>query len=319
MLRQTFLASLLATAPVFAQRCDSVIPILPPKNVTVPPTNGTAGHNGTTFLISARQFTPEPDYPPTPAPPTIPLYVHVVAGSNARKDGYLTEQEVIDQVNIIHDLFKPRGISFRHDASMRQWVVNASWAGPDRDFNEMKEALHKGDYRTINLYIRNITIRDYGGSCSNPWTQEEIWNVPFPRRLLQDGCVINTETLAGSGHSFMNMGKTAVHEIGHWFGLFHTYEAGTVRDGVNPPNPCWAGNPGDEVKDTPRCKNVSPAGQCNMTQNTCPEPAGEKPVYDAVWNYMSESSDACYQNFTVGQQERMYFIYDKYRAGETRG
>ncbi|KAK4451203.1 extracellular metalloprotease 1 [Podospora aff. communis PSN243] len=296
MFRQALLASLLAISPVSAARCEDAIPILPPKN-----------------------FTPEPDYPPTAPPPTTPLYVHVVAGSKDRKDGYLTEKEVLDQVDIITTHFQPHGITFHHDASMRQWIVNASWAGGSLDFNEMKESLHKGDYRAVNLYIRNITVADYGGTCTNPWSQEERWSVPFPRRLDRDGCVINVQTLAGSSHAFMNMGKTAVHEIGHWFGLFHTYEAGTVRDGLNPPNPCWAGNPGDEVKDTPRCREVSPAGQCNATQNTCPEPAGQPVVYDAVWNIMSESSDGCYKDFTEGQRERMYFIYDKYRRNETRG
>ncbi|KAK0654800.1 hypothetical protein B0T16DRAFT_316523 [Cercophora newfieldiana] len=316
MVLSTLFVGLLATIPVLAHDhtfCDSVVP---PRNVTLP-RNGTVGTNGTAFItgspwrLTKRQTAP--------APPAVPIYIHIVAGSQSRQDGYLTDAEVDTQMDIIHNLFQPYGITFQHDPSMRKWVVNASWAGPSRDnFNEMKEALHKGDYRAINLYIRNITVESYGGSCTNPWTHEEVNKTPFPSRLLRDGCVINTATLSGSGHAYMDQGKTAVHEIGHWFGLFHTYEDQGVRDGFNPPNPCWVGNPDDDVLDTPKCKGVA-AGQCNKKQNTCPEPAGAEPVYDAVDNYMSESSDACYERFTEGQKQRMYAVYEKYRKGETRG
>lgn len=225
---------------------------------------------------------------------------------------------MIHQVDLIQKAYEPHGITFKHDASMRRWVVNASWAGDSRDFTDMKVALRKGDYRAINLYIRHVTVKDWGGTCSNPWTKEEKDKTPFPKRLQEDGCVINDMTLDGSSHPYMNMGKTAIHEIGHWFGLHHPHEHQGVRNGVNPPDPCWSGNPDDDVLDTPKMLDVAP-GQCNKTQNSCPEPAGQEPIYDPVDNYMSYSSDSCINKFTMGQKNRMYNIYDKYRKNETRG
>jgi hypothetical protein len=300
---QTLLLGLLAISPVLAdEHCDSDEGLI----------TGPVREKYVRRMLNLRRQT-------YPAPPATPLYVHIVAGSNSRQDGYLTGAEVNRQVEIIQSRFEPFGIAFQHEASMRQWVVNASWAGSDRDnFDEMKEALHVGDYRTLNLYIRNITTANYGGTCTNPWTSEEIWNIPFPERLQQDGCIINTGSLEGSGHPYLNEGKTAVHEIGHWFGLFHTFEDQGIRDPPNPPNPCWAGNPDDDVLDTPKMRNVG-SGTCNMTQNSCPEPAGQTPIYDPVDNYMSYSSDECMARFTPGQQERMYMIYDQYRKNETRG
>jgi hypothetical protein len=32
----------------------------------------------------------------------------------------------------------------------------------------MKWALYVGDYRTLNVYFRNMTVVDYGGACKNP-------------------------------------------------------------------------------------------------------------------------------------------------------
>jgi len=308
---QSLLISLLAAAPASADnRCDAHLEFEP--SPTINPGNDT-----TTALKYLQRLTKRQT---APAPPAVPLYVHIVAGTKSRQDGYLTDAEVTRQVSIITSLFAPHGITFTHTPStMRLWTVNASWAGPDRDnFNEMKESLHKGDYRTLNLYIRNITLKDYGGTCTNPWTQEERTGTPFPARLLRDGCIINTETLDGSAHPYMNQGKTAVHEIGHWFGLHHTFEDQGVRNPPNPPNPCWEGNPDDDVLDTPKMRDVG-AGVCNKTQNSCPEPSGTAPVYDPVENYMAYSSDACMERFTSGQKERMWAIYDKYRKNETRG
>lgn len=125
---------------------------------------------------------------------------------------------------------------------------------------------------------------------------------PSPtKRLARDGCVISARTLPNSTHPYMNQGKTAVHEIGHWFGLWHTFETQGVQDGPNPPDPCWEGNPDDDVADTPKMKKWGD-GECNLLQNSCPEPEGWGPVYDPVRNFMSYSSDECMSEFTQGQK-----------------
>jgi len=199
-------------------------------------------------------------------------------------------------VQLIKDLYKPSGITFNHQKSMAKWYVNSSWAGPSSNFDEMKMALHKGDYKTVNLYIRNITDFDYGGTCTNPWKAKA--EVPDPaKRLALDGCVVGTFTLPRSSHPYMNQGKTAVHEMGHWFGLWHPFEHGGIRNGLNPPDPCWSGNPDDNVTDTNKMKDWTP-GICVEGQNTC-DPKDN--LTDPIHNYMSYSSDACLTEFTKGQ------------------
>ena len=79
-----------------------------------------------------------------------------------------------------------------------------------------------------------------------------------------------------------NLGKTAVHEVGHWFGLLHTFQDTT----------CAVGDPGDWIADTPQ-EAVSTEG-CPVggmgggwVKNSCPEREGVDPVH----NYMDYSTD----------------------------
>ena len=75
-------------------------------------------------------------------------------------------------------------------------------------------------------------------------------------------------------------GKTAVHEVGHWFGLLHTFQDNT----------CASGDPGDYVDDTPQ-ESISTDG-CppldGIVKDSCPGNGGQDPVH----NYMDYSNDA---------------------------
>jgi len=258
-----------------------------------------------------------------PVPPPTNLIVHVVAPSKKREDGYLSvcypptqnnftfgrqllskrqEAEVLEQVKIVQDAYaKPdndTGIRFLHDKSKIRWHVNESWTGEvtgDKTlWYEMSEALHEGDYRTLNLYFFNQTHQRNGGTCTNPWTQARR-EADLTRRLKRDGCIIATYSINGSKHPYMNRGKTAIHEIGHWFGLHHPFEAGESSSST-----CSDRNVDDEVLDTPKT-GMGVEGACDRKSNTCAEPKGQTPIYDPVENYMMYSSDDCMSQFTKGQ------------------
>ncbi|KAI8300858.1 Extracellular metalloprotease [Colletotrichum sp. SAR11_240] len=93
-----------------------------------------------------------------------------------------------------------------------------------------------------------------------------------------------------------SLGHTATHEIGHWLGLFHTFQ-GYACSGD-----------GDSVDDTPY--EAEESYGCQIGRDTCPNSAGT----DSVTNYMNYSDDECFTGFSNGQQSRIYSYWDTYRA-----
>lgn len=99
------------------------------------------------------------------------------------------------------------------------------------------------------------------------------------------------------------MGLTAVHEVGHWLGLFHVFQGGRA---------CGSG-PGDFVDDTPAQWNATSGCPRTRRPDSCPEPG-----LDSIFNYMDYSYDECMEEFTPGQITRGKNIYNDLRAGAIR-
>ena len=96
---------------------------------------------------------------------------------------------------------------------------------------------------------------------------------------MLDGCNVLAGSMPGGGLVGYEMGKTAVHEVGHWFGLMHTFQD----------NSCTAGDPGDYIDDTPQ-ESVSTDGcpsQEGVVKDSCPGSPGVDPVN----NFMDYSND----------------------------
>ncbi|KAG8722519.1 hypothetical protein FRC08_001033 [Ceratobasidium sp. 394] len=135
----------------------------------------------------------------------------------------------------------------------------------------MKTMLHQGDATTLNVYTVAISDGDVRGRGTLPRY--------YSRYPKLDGIIIRPDTVRRNS-------KTLTHEVGHWLGLYHTFEGGDCK------------GKGDYVDDTPA--EASPSWECKTVRDTCPG-GGLDPVH----NYMDYGPDSCRTEFTPGQVIRM--------------
>lgn len=215
----------------------------------------------------------------------IKVFFHVINKGNLVSDGNISDAQIDEQMKVLNDAYK--STHFQFDPPTINRKTSPQWFTMGKDSDEEKAA--KQDLRVMKKDVLNIYTANIGTYGWAAYPQELSLN-PY-----NDGVVILFSTLPGGTSTPYNEGKTMVHEVGHWLGLFHTFEGG-----------CTA--PGDWVADTP-AEAVEHRG-CD-SRNSCPD----EPDWDPIENFMDYSSDACTRQFTAGQSERMDQMFAAYRQG----
>lgn len=233
-----------------------------------------------------------PSSPPVlTTPVTIPVYVHVIRAGVGVQNGDVPDATIAAQIAVLNAAF---GGGTGGTSTLFSFVLagvdrttNATWYGMTPGSlaeRQAKTALHQGDRHVLNLYTANPGGGILGWSTF-PWR--------YASDPIDDGIVVLFSSLPGGGAVPYDEGDTATHEVGHWLGLYHTFQGACTKRN-------------DYVDDTPAEKY--PAYACPIGQDTC-----ARDGLDPIDNFMDYSDDACMYRFSAGQSARMNAMYAGYR------
>jgi len=218
----------------------------------------------------------------------IDVYFHVI--TNASGNGGVSNLQIFEQINVLNNAFAQWGWQFNLVDTER--TANDEWftAGPgSAEEAEMKNALRQGGADDLNFYTSNP-----GGGLLG-WA---TFPSSYSSRPQDDGVVVLFSSLPRGSARPYNLGDTGTHEVGHWMGLYHTFQGGCAKQG-------------DLVSDTP--SERSPAFGCPVGRDSCK--GKNAPGLDPIENFMDYTDDACMDRFSAGQDTRMDAQFTTFRLG----
>jgi hypothetical protein len=226
----------------------------------------------------------------------VPVYFHIVSKGPTLEDGEVPDEMIIEQMEVLNRGFRgeiggvPTPYRFRLEGINRIRNPELHVLNPSSDAElELKETHTRGGLETLNVFVGSIDNKVLGYSI-----------LPIFASLLPnyDGIVLHFGSLPGSTFNRYNLGHTLVHEVGHWLGLFHTFQGGC--DGFLT----------DMVSDTPPEMQPGPGEYCPEGRNSCPDQPGTDPIH----NHMTYTEDSCRTDFTQGQVDFMNFNSTLFRG-----
>jgi hypothetical protein len=230
----------------------------------------------------------------------IPVVVHVVYNTPTEN---ISDEQILSQIDVLNEDYN----RLNADASKTpegflpvagSMPVQFCLAAYDPDGNP-----------TSGITRTQTTITDFGlddkmkssaTGGADPWPAKHylnIWTCDLSDNVLgyatlpydfpppdNDGVVIRYNVFGRTGvlSPSYNRGRTCTHEVGHWLGLFHTFEGGCTD--------------GDHCDDTP--KEKEPVYNCPPFPNIS---CNNGPDGDMYMNYMDYTNDVCMNLFTVCQ------------------
>ena len=223
---------------------------------------------------------------------TLPVVVHVVYRTDSEN---VSDEQVASQIDALNRDFR----AANEDRSQVPTVWTSLVGDANIEFTLEDTTRTKTD---VESFGPDDTVKspDTGGIAPvdgklNLWCcslgQSLLGYAQFPGGPPEtDGVVILNTAFGTTGtvQEPFHLGRTAVHEVGHWLGLRHIW--GEIND-------CTGD---DFVADTPKAKQAN-TGKPKFPHVTC----NNGPNGDMFMNYMDYTDDDAMFMFTVGQIARM--------------
>ena len=237
----------------------------------------------------------------------IPVVFHVIHGYGEEN---ISKAQIEDQIRVINEDFQRRNA----DAANTRSQFRARAADFEIEFKLARKApdgsCTEGITRTydpINMFDDRDTRAEEAKTAVTPWDRSKYLNIWVVKEILSstegtilgyaqfpgrdastDGIVLIHDRVGTIGTANVgDKGRTLTHEIGHWLGLYHTFQGGCTQ--------------GDRVSDTPPVDEPSYGCTASQNPNTC---SNDSEV-DMVENYMDYSNGGCMNAFTDGQLARV--------------
>ena len=213
----------------------------------------------------------------------IPVRMHVIRAAVGGK-GDISSTMINNQISVLNAAYNGTGFQFYvagiDRTTNNTWYTNC-YGSAER---KMKSALAIDPANNLNFY----TCSPKGGILGYARFPSD-----YPESSYMHGVVMLDQSLPGGTASPYNLGDTATHEIGHYLGLYHTFQGG-------------CNSPGDSVTDTPY--EASAAFGCPTGRDTCSSSG-----LDPIKNFMDYTDDSCMNTFSAGQTTRMQAQVTTYR------
>lgn len=209
---------------------------------------------------------------------SVPVFFHIILATSGAGD--VTDTQLGQQIDVLNNLLI-EGSGYQFYLAGYTKTRNDSWRNLvklSQDEIDMKNSLGVDPTHALNIYVTS-TI-DFLG-----WT---YFPEDYSENSLQHGVIVRTDCLPNGGYTNYDQGKIAVHEAGHYLGLYHTFDDfGACKNA-------------DLVDDTPiHQKNIG-CPNTNPPMDTCPQPG-----LDPINNLMNYTNDPCRNYFTPGQFQRI--------------
>ena len=244
---------------------------------------------------------------------TLPVVIHIVHNNGTEN---ISDAQALTAIQHLNEAFANTGYYDPSDGVNTQVQFCLAQRDPNNNPTNGIERIVSpltvvdGFNNTANdIALKNLSR--WNPSCYiNIWLVKDITGpvagyayLPSAHGLNMDGIVMEA---AYFGSSYPN-DVVIIHEMGHYLGLYHTFEGGCKN------NDCTTD--GDQVCDTP--PDQSTAGiACSSTINSCSTDAlsgFSTDVDDLHKDYMDYGNWSCMKVFTQGQSDRMNWMIQHVR------